>query len=312
MELLTMKNRLYSNIALIAAISACAISGPAAARSVASDSQIAASFLSETQTLTVLADGKAQQSRDVRLPARGSTGVDFGNPPAPLPAPRFPAQSLPQPVPQSFPSSLPPSLPQPLPNAQIPSQQFPDASLPNGGFPEDDFNGADFRNQSIDDGDIYERCRRDNGLGGALIGGAIGGLAGNRIAGRGNRTEGTLIGAGVGAVAGALIDKAERDPCDQFRQPQRQSYGDYASYYAAYNQWLNNYYAAYAQQYNAYAQAVANAQAGATTTVTVTGGCGCNQTEYVTEEVYQRQPVRRIKRTDDKRLLRSKLRPASR
>jgi hypothetical protein len=131
----------------------------------------------------------------------------------------------------------------------------------------------------------------------------------------GGAAAGAAIGAGVGAVAGALIDKAERDPCDQFRQPQQQSFADYQSYYAAYNQWLNNYYAAYYQQYNAYAQAVANAQAGATTTVTVTGGCGCHQPEYVTEEVIVRQPVKRIKRaapTKNKRLRRSKLRPAKR
>ena len=51
--------------------------------------------------------------------------------------------------------------------------------------------------------------RRDNGVGGAAIGAVVGGVAGNRIAGRGNRTAGTLIGAGVGAVAGLAIDRAE-------------------------------------------------------------------------------------------------------
>lgn len=51
--------------------------------------------------------------------------------------------------------------------------------------------------------------RRDNGVGGAAVGAVVGGIAGNRIAGRGNRTLGTLVGAGVGAVAGAAIDKAE-------------------------------------------------------------------------------------------------------
>lgn len=61
-----------------------------------------------------------------------------------------------------------------------------------------------------DDGDrgvSYDR--RDTGLGGAAIGAVAGGIAGNVIAGRGNRTAGTLIGAGVGAVAGYAIDKAE-------------------------------------------------------------------------------------------------------
>lgn len=65
-----------------------------------------------------------------------------------------------------------------------------------------------------DDRAFLEACRRDNGLGGAALGAGIGGLAGNRIAGRGNRTGGTLIGAGVGAIAGMVIDKAEdRERC---------------------------------------------------------------------------------------------------
>ncbi|MDX3909986.1 MAG: RcnB family protein [Sphingobium sp.] len=54
--------------------------------------------------------------------------------------------------------------------------------------------------------------RRDNGLGGAAIGAVAGGLAGNVIAGRGNRTVGTVVGAAAGAIAGAAIDKAEDRP----------------------------------------------------------------------------------------------------
>ncbi len=53
--------------------------------------------------------------------------------------------------------------------------------------------------------------RRDNGVGGAVIGGVAGGVAGNLIAGRGNRLAGTLIGSGVGAVAGYAVDRAEDD-----------------------------------------------------------------------------------------------------
>lgn len=82
-----------------------------------------------------------------------------------------------------------------------------------------------------DDGDHADR--RDDGVGGAAIGAVVGGIAGNRIAGRGNRTEGTLIGAGVGAVAGYAIDKAEdgrrRDappPPDRPGAPYDYRYGD--------------------------------------------------------------------------------------
>ena len=56
--------------------------------------------------------------------------------------------------------------------------------------------------------DGYGR-RRDDGLGGALIGGVAGGLIGNRVAGRGDRLLGTAAGAAVGAIAGAAIDRAE-------------------------------------------------------------------------------------------------------
>lgn len=79
---------------------------------------------------------------------------------------------------------------------------------------------------------FLEACRRDSGLGGAAIGAAAGGLAGNRIAGRGNRTGGTLIGAGVGAVAGMVIDKAEdRERCKRLLA--REVQGGYGTSYAS-------------------------------------------------------------------------------
>ncbi|MDE8651784.1 glycine zipper 2TM domain-containing protein [Novosphingobium album (ex Liu et al. 2023)] len=77
---------------------------------------------------------------------------------------------------------------------------------------------------------------RDNGLGGAAIGGLIGGVAGNRIAGKGDRTVGTIAGAAVGAAAGMAIDKAEdqgrsRDECEAY---------------------LDDYYAQYSRGYPGY------------------------------------------------------------
>lgn len=71
---------------------------------------------------------------------------------------------------------------------------------------------------------------RDRGLGGAAIGAVVGGVAGNRIAGRGNRTIGTVAGAGVGAVAGSAIDRAEdrsrnADECEAYL-------ADYQGYYS--------------------------------------------------------------------------------
>jgi Ni/Co efflux regulator RcnB len=69
----------------------------------------------------------------------------------------------------------------------------------------------------------YESPPRDNGVGGAIVGGAIGAGAGNLIAGRGDKLGGTLIGAGVGAIAGAAIDQAEdrgrRGPPSRYGAP---------------------------------------------------------------------------------------------
>jgi len=62
--------------------------------------------------------------------------------------------------------------------------------------------------------------RRHDGLGGALIGGAAGGVLGNRIAGHGHRTVGTVAGAAIGAAAGAAIDRAgDPEPRADYLEP---------------------------------------------------------------------------------------------
>ncbi|MDM7955441.1 glycine zipper 2TM domain-containing protein [Blastomonas sp.] len=64
------------------------------------------------------------------------------------------------------------------------------------------WNGQSWRGN---DGRTY--CRRDNGTTGLLIGGAVGALAGNEIAGRGDRTVGAIIGGIGGALLGRTIDR---------------------------------------------------------------------------------------------------------
>jgi hypothetical protein len=49
------------------------------------------------------------------------------------------------------------------------------------------------------------RCR--SGDSGTIIGAIAGGLLGNVVAGRGDRTLGTVLGAGGGALAGRAIDR---------------------------------------------------------------------------------------------------------
>ena len=57
--------------------------------------------------------------------------------------------------------------------------------------------------------DCYPQ-NRGSGVGGALVGGAIGAGVGYGVAGHGNRLAGGLIGGGVGALAGQAIDRSGR------------------------------------------------------------------------------------------------------
>lgn len=67
--------------------------------------------------------------------------------------------------------------------------------------------GANDRVWRGNDGRYY--CKKDNGTTGLLIGGVVGGLAGNEIAGRGDKLLGTVIGAGAGALLGREIDRSK-------------------------------------------------------------------------------------------------------
>ena len=58
-------------------------------------------------------------------------------------------------------------------------------------------------------------CRRDSSgrIIGTAIGAGAGGVLGNVVAGRGDKTEATVIGAVVGAVIGNQVSKSDRDGC---------------------------------------------------------------------------------------------------
>ncbi|EJU09498.1 MULTISPECIES: glycine zipper 2TM domain-containing protein [Sphingomonadaceae] len=57
------------------------------------------------------------------------------------------------------------------------------------------------------DGRYY--CKRDNGTTGLIIGAGVGALAGNQIAGRGDKTIGTILGGVLGGALGREIDKGD-------------------------------------------------------------------------------------------------------
>jgi Ni/Co efflux regulator RcnB len=72
-------------------------------------------------------------------------------------------------------------------------------------------NAGSARNDGYDSsGRNYRGKDKDGGLGGALVGGGFGAIAGSVIGGRGNRTEGAIIGGVLGAAAGAAVDSGDR------------------------------------------------------------------------------------------------------
>ena len=78
--------------------------------------------------------------------------------------------------------------------------------------------------QSYDNRDYNYDCRdseQNRQAGGALIGGAIGAIAGSQVSARGRRTEGSVLGGVLGAVVGAAVggDSANcRGQADRYDQ----------------------------------------------------------------------------------------------
>ena len=153
-------------------------------------------------------------AQNVPGPVTDAEGRVYGGPPAP-PLP---------PMPQAAPGAIPPA-----PDMRPAWQGYPQGGYPQGGYnAEYARRSADYERQRED---WLQECRRrhtSSGLGGAAVGGVIGGIAGSGIAGRGNRTAGAVIGAVTGAVAGAAIERGSsnrrvQDECEawlaQYSQP---------------------------------------------------------------------------------------------
>ena len=67
-----------------------------------------------------------------------------------------------------------------------------------------------YYNQRTYNGGYYNHYRqRCSGSTGTIIGAIAGGLLGNQVAGRGDRTLGAILGAGAGALAGRAIDRSD-------------------------------------------------------------------------------------------------------
>ena len=67
-----------------------------------------------------------------------------------------------------------------------------------------------YYNQRTHNGGYYNHYgQRCSGSTGTIIGAIAGGLLGNQVAGRGDRTLGAILGAGAGALAGNAIDRSD-------------------------------------------------------------------------------------------------------
>jgi Glycine zipper 2TM domain len=93
------------------------------------------------------------------------------------------------------------------PPAHAPAHGYYKGKKHKRGYREPQYIRNDTRLWRGDDGRYY--CRRDDGTTGLIIGAAVGGLAGNEIAGRGDKTLGAILGAAGGALLGREIDRGD-------------------------------------------------------------------------------------------------------
>ena len=136
----------------------------------------------------------------------------------------------------------------------------------------------------------YERCLKSNGVTGAAIGAILGGVAGNRIAGRGNRLGGSLIGAGLGGITGLAIEKAT-SKCKRYEPryetPPRGPYYPQQGYYPPQQQgWQGGYY-----YYPQAPMVTVTVVPGASSTTTTT----TEEVYYETVKTYRKPAVRKWK-----------------
>lgn len=141
----------------------------------------------------------------------------------------------------------------------------------------------------------YERCLKSNGITGAAIGAIIGGVAGNRIAGRGDRLGGSLLGAGLGGLTGLAIEKAtssckkhhphHRGSSDNYYPAQRYPQG-YPERYPHHNGVQSGWQGGYYYYPQAPMVTVTVVPGATTTTTTVT-----EETYYETVKTHPRKKV---------------------
>jgi Ni/Co efflux regulator RcnB len=174
-----------------------------------------------------------------------------------------------------------------------PAPQQPTVSYGNGG----DRGYSDERRYTIPGGyESYERCLRTRGITGGAIGAILGGVAGNRIAGRGDRLAGSLIGGGIGAIAGVGVERLANKCTKYLPRPQYQPQVSYPQPRPAPQGYPQNYPQGYpAPAYGWTPGYYYPQQPAPITTITVTPGNMTTTTttteEVIYENVYTRAPM---------------------
>jgi hypothetical protein len=77
------------------------------------------------------------------------------------------------------------------------------------GYNQGGYNQRYYNQRAYNGGYYNHYSQRCSGSTGTIIGAIAGGLLGNEVAGRGDRTLGAIIGAGAGALAGRAIDRSD-------------------------------------------------------------------------------------------------------
>lgn len=97
-----------------------------------------------------------------------------------------------------------------IPAAPAMAQSRYDRSYRDNGYNRGNYDNRIYRGQDRNYRNYRANQKCKDGDGGTIVGAIAGGLLGNTVAGRGDKTLGTIIGGLGGALAGRAIDRSDR------------------------------------------------------------------------------------------------------
>ena len=97
-----------------------------------------------------------------------------------------------------------------IPAAPAQAQSRYDRSYRDNGYNRGNYNNRTYRGYDRNYRSYRANQKCKDGDGGTIVGAIAGGLLGNTVAGRGDKTLGTILGGLGGALAGRAIDRSDR------------------------------------------------------------------------------------------------------